>query len=271
MDRPATATRDRRLDAVVAAIALLLVVGGLARVVAAHREFVAENPQDLLWIALCLVAGTLTFFANGAVALGGRVLLWTGYGTFAMLAGFNLQGLVNGTIVRFVPPAERGLLTYLVLGVGAGVCQTAGKWLMIAVLNRVHQPRTRHDVLAAGLAVGLGFGLSEVVFIGGQVIAAETAVTGLGVLGIWERMAAVAFHVYTSGLIAIALARRTAWPVALVVAVHSFEDWLAGAVGTRVIAIPAVQLESIYTVSTLVVWAVYRRAAAALRDAAPPP
>ena len=74
-----------------------------------------------------------------------------------MLAGFNLQGLLNGSIARAVPPPERGLLVYLALGLGAGLCQTFGKWLMIRVVGRVHAPRGRTAVLAAGLAVGLGF------------------------------------------------------------------------------------------------------------------
>ncbi|MEW6273178.1 MAG: hypothetical protein AB1689_28195 [Thermodesulfobacteriota bacterium] len=249
------------MDAVVAGAALLLVAGGLAHACVTHRAFVAQHPQNLAWIALSLLAGFLTFLANGVVGPRGRVLLWAGYGTFAMLAGFNVQGLVNGSIARLVPPPERGALTFLALGVGAGACQTLGKWLMVAILSRVHQPGRRADLLAMGLAVGLGFGLSEVVFIGTRVIEAQTPITGLGVIGIWERAAAVGFHVYSAGLVAAALALRRAWPIALVVVVHGLEDWLAGAVGAGVLAIPIVVLEGIYTVATVGVWLAFRRAA----------
>lgn len=263
-DRPIA--RDRRLDVVVAVLALLLSVGGLARVLLAQRAFVAENPQNLLWIGLALLAGGATFFANGFVAPRGRTLLWAGYGTFAMLAAFNLQGLVNGSIVRAVPAAERGVLVYLVLGIGAGACQTVGKWLLVRVLGRVHRPVNRADVLATGLAVGLGFGLSEVLFIGGQVIAAGTPITGLGAVGIWERTAAVGFHIYSAGLIAIGGALGRWWPIVLVLVVHSLEDWLAGAVGAGVMHVPIVLLETIYTVATLLLWSVFRRAARALPE-----
>jgi len=258
--------RDRRLDVVIAVLALLLSVGGLVRVMLAKQAFVAENPQNVLWIALALAAGGATFFANGFVALRGRTLLWAGYGTFAMLAAFNLQGLVNGSIVRAVPAAERGVLIYLVLGIGAGACQTFGKWLMVRVLGRVHRPTRRADLLATGLAVGLGFGLSEVLFIGGQVIAAGTPITGLGLIGIWERTAAVGFHVYSAGLIAIAIALGRWWPLVLVLVVHSLEDWLAGAVGAGVMHVPIVLLETIYTAATLLLWVLFRRAARALPE-----
>lgn len=260
------ASRDRRLDVVVAVLAVLLSVGGLVRVVLAQRAFVTEHPQNLLWIALALLAGGATFLANGHVPLRGRTLLWAGYGTFAMLAAFNLQGLVNGSIVRAVPAAERGVLVYLLLGAGAGLCQTFGKWLLIRVLNRVHRPVLRADVLAAGLAVGLGFGLSEVLFIGGQVIQAQTPITGLGLIGIWERTAAVGFHVYSAGLIAIGIALGRAWPVVVVLVVHSLEDWLAGAVSTGNLHVPIVLLETIYTAATLLLWALFRRTARTLPD-----
>jgi hypothetical protein len=260
--RAAPATRDGRLDAIVAAAALLLVAGGLLHASLVQRGFLAQHPQNLAWIALSLAAGASTFFLNGRVALGGRVLLWTGYGTFAMLAGFNLQGLVNGTIVRLVPTVERGALVYLVLGVGAGLCQTVGKWLMIALAKRVHQPHELRDVLAIGLAVGLGFGLSEVVYIGTRLIEAGTPITGLGLIGVWERAAAVGFHVYSGGLVALALYRRRAWPIVLVLAVHSLEDWLAGAVGARVFVIPVLALESFYTAASAATWLAFRRATA---------
>lgn len=262
--------RDRRLDLVVAVLALLLSLGGLARVLLAHRGFVAENPQNLLWIVLALLAGGATFLANGFVPLRGRTLLWAGYGTFAMLAAFNLQGLVNGSIVRAIPVPERGVLVYLVLGVGAGACQTFGKWLLVRVLGRVHQPTRRVDVLAAGLAVGLGFGLSEVLFIGEQVIAAGTPITGLGLIGIWERVSAVGFHVYSTGLIAIGVAVRRRWPIVLVLVVHALEDWLAGAVGARVLHVPIVLLETLYSAATLLLWGLFRRAARELPEGSQP-
>jgi hypothetical protein len=258
---PEPAAQDRRIDLVVAALAVLLSVGGFARVAVAQRAFLAEQPQDLLWVGLALLGGGATFFLNGYVPLSGRTWLWAGYGTFAMLAGFNLQGLVNGGIVRATPPDAHGLGFFLALGAGAGFCQTLGKWLMIRVLNRVHQPTARVDVLAAGLAVGLGFGLSEVLFIGAQLIHAGTAIQGIGAIGIWERCAAVGFHVFSSGLLAIGLARGTWWPLLVVLAVHTLEDFLAGALGGRVIVLPSVAVEILYSMATIALCLAFRRAA----------
>lgn len=260
---PALESRDRRVDALVAAAALLLVGGGLVHACVTHRAFVAQNPQNLAWIALSLVAGGATFFVNGIVGLRSRVLLWAGYGTFAMLAGFNVQALVNGSIARAIPPAERGLLAFLALGVGAGVCQTLGKGVLLSILKRIHHPERGADLLVMGLAVGLGFGLSEVAFIGTRVIETETPISGLGLPGIWERASAVGFHVYSAGLVAVAFALRRAWPVVLVLVVHSLSDWLAGAVGGRVLALSVVVLEGIYTALAVGTWLAFRRASRA--------
>lgn len=258
---PHPAFRDRRLDLVVAVVALLLSVGGFVRVAIAHRDFVAAHPQNLAWVALSLLLGGATFLANGHVALRDRRLVWAGYGLFAMLAGFNLQGLVNGSIARAFPPAERGLLVYLALGIGAGACQTFGKWLMVRVIDRVHAPTGRVAVVAAGLAVGLGFGLGEVLFIGGQILQSGTAISGIGAIGIWERTSAVGFHIYSSGLIAIGIALGRWWPILFVLALHSVEDWLAGAVGSGVLRVDHVALETFYSVATISVWVLFRRAA----------
>lgn len=257
----APAPRDLRVDVFILGLAVALSVGGFARVVVEQRAFLGEHPQDLWWVGLSLVAGLATFFANGFVPLSGRTVLWAGWGTFAMLAGFNLQGLVNGGLIRTTPPDQRGLVLYFALGAGAGFCQTLGKWLMIRVLNRVHRPTARTDVLAAGLAVGLGFGLSEVLFIGARLIQSGTAIEGFGLIGIWERFAAVGFHVYSGGLLAIGLARRATWPLLLVLVVHTLDDFLAGALGAGLITLPHVAVESLYTVLAVALCLMFRRAA----------
>lgn len=255
---------DRRIDVFIFGLALALSVGGLARVAVAQRAFLAEHPQNVLWIVLALVAGGATFLANGVVRLDLRSVLWAGYGTFAMLAGFNVQGLLNGGLLRTTPPDQRGLALSLALGAGAALSQTLGKWLLIRLVNRIHRPRARVDVLAAGLAVGLGFGLSEVLFIGTQVIQAGSAITGLGVIGIWERCAAVGFHVYSAGLLALGIALGASWPLLLVLLAHTLDDFLAGAAGTGQLAIPAVALEAVFSAVAVALWAVFRRSAPTL-------
>jgi hypothetical protein len=258
---PEAPAQDWRVDVFIAGLAVALSVGGFARVVFDQRAFLAEQPQDLLWVVLALVAGGTTFFANGFVPLSGRTLLWAGYGTFAMLAGFSMQGVVNGGIVRTTPPDAHGLGYFLALGAGAGFCQTLGKWLMIRLLNRIHRPTARLDVLAGGLAVGLGFGLSEVLFIGTQLIHAGTVIQGIGAIGIWERCAAVGFHVFSGGLLAIGLASGATWPLLVVLLVHTLEDFLAGALGGGVVLLPSIAVEALYSLMTVALVLVFRRAA----------
>lgn len=247
-----------------------LVATGLVLTIARQWAFVAAHPGTLVWIAGGLAAGLALFAANGVrIGLGTPVAPWLGAGVLALTIGFTLQNLLNGALLRALP-APHGAGDALLLGLGAAVCQTAGKLAAIALVLRTHPPRGPRDVLAAGLAVGLGFGLTEVIVIGQSTIARGADPGLLPWMGIWERASAVAFHTYSGSLLALGLRRRRWQPIAVVLVVHTAMDGLAGATGAGIVPLPLLAVEAAFSLGALAVWAAHRRAGArALADGAP--
>jgi hypothetical protein len=242
-----------------------LVVSELGVIIARNADFVAAHAGTLVWIAGGLAAGLALFGVNGVGVALRDVGPFLGAGVLALTVGFGVQRLVNGALVRALPP--HGIGAYLLLGLGAAVCQTAGKLIGIALVLRTRPPRGPRDVLAVGLAVGLGFGLTEVVFLGQGNIAAHADLALLPWVGIWERATAVAFHTYSGSLLALALRRRAWQPLALVLGVHTVNDGLAGANGSHVVTLPLVLVEAVFTLGAAVVWLAHRRLGArALAD-----
>lgn len=250
-------------------VAGLLVASGLVLAVARHLTFVAAHPGMLVWIAGGGGAGLALFGANRVgIPLRGPVAALLGAGVLALTLGFALQNLLNGALVRILP-APHGPGAVLLLGLGAALCQTAGKLAAIALVLRTRPPRGPRDVLAAGLAVGLGFGLTEVAVLGQSAIAQQADPGLLPWTGIWERAVAVAFHTYSASLLALALRRRAWQPLAVVLGVHTATDGLAGAIGARLVALPLLAVEAAFTLGALVTWAAHRRLARrALADGA---
>lgn len=243
-------------------LAATLVATGLGLVVLRQWSFVVGHPGMLVWIAGGMAAGVALFGANGVgVRLRGPVTAFLGAGVLALTIGFALQNMLNGTLVRQMP-LPHGPGDVLLLGLGSAICQTAGKIVAIGIVLRTHAPRDPRDVLAVGLAVGLGFGLTEVAVIGQNAIARQADPGLLPWMGIWERAAAVAFHTYSGSLLAMGVRRRAWQPLAIVVGVHTVTDTLAGATGAKLIALPLVLVESIFTLGALVTWAAHRRMAA---------
>jgi hypothetical protein len=247
-----------------------LVVFGFALTATHHATFLAEHPGPLVWVAGGLLAGLAAFRANRiGMPLAGPVASWLGAGVLAVVVGFALQNLVNGNLSR-VLPVPLDATAVLILAVGAALCQTSGKLVGIALVLWTDPPRGPRSVLAAGLAVGLGFGLTEVLLVGQRAVAYETDTGLLPWMGIWERAAAVAFHVYSGGLLAVSLRRRVWQPLAIVLSVHVAMDTVAGAVGSLLVTVPLVLVELGFTAGALVVWAAHLRVARrALADGAP--
>ncbi len=243
---------------------------GLVSTAARHASFLAAHPWPLVWIAGSIAAGLALFRANGVgMRLRGPVGAWLGAGVLAVTIGFGMQNLVNGALARVLPfPPDWSAV--LLLALGAALCQTAGKLVAIALVLRTRPPRGPRNVLAAGLAVGLGFGLAEVVMIGQNAIAHQVDTGPSPWMAVWERAAAVAFHTYSGSLLAVVLRRRT-WPVlALVVGVQTATDALVTATGGQLATLPLFVVECAFTLGAFVVWSVHRRVGRrALADGAP--
>jgi hypothetical protein len=243
-----------RVHAILTITLAALLLGGLMVMLVQHRSLLA-NPLIVPWFGLSIALGFGLFFLNGlGLALRGTVLSHLGYGTLAAIIGFDVQHLLNSRLLLWLGPAIalHGAGAML-LGFGSGFCQTFGKVVMTAIFIRRLRPDNAWEGLAIGLAVGLGFGLTEVFLITIQLIESGHRVTGL--LGVVERAIAEGFHIYSGGLIALAFIRRRFWLIGLVVIIHTLMDGLSVALGR---SISVYFLEIIFLVLALFVWTVYR-------------
>lgn len=258
--RPAPAGGDRRrVDLAASGLAVLVATAWVVAALRREPDLPARDPGLLVFVLASLVGGAFTVLPAG-IASPWSSATWSrvGHGTLALLAGFQLQSLLNGGLAHLVPAPARGLAFDVGLGVGAGLSQTAGKALVLAWLARLFRGRRGPEVLRDGLAVGLGFGLAEIVFIATRLVPQAEPMPLFAPIAIWERLGAVGFHVYSAGLVAIAIRARAAVPAVAVVLLHSFSDTLAGPIGHTVLGLPVVALEGLFTVTTLVTWALFR-------------
>jgi hypothetical protein len=127
-----------------------------------------------------------------------------------------------------------------------------GKGVAIGLLIWKLQPRGLCEILEIGLAVGLGFGLAEVLLIADQIVVQERAITSL--LGVVERASAQGFHIYSGALIAVGIGFRKWWPIAFVLVFHTLLDGLAGGL---VKGIPILGLEGVFAGIALATWVCY--------------
>lgn len=250
--------------------AAALLATGFVSTAVQQTSFLTAHPWPLMWIAGGIAAGLALFRANGVgMRLSGPVGACLGAGVLAVTIGFGLQNLVNGALARVLPfPPDWGAVLFLALG--AALCQTAGKLAAIALVLRTRPPRGPRHVLAAGLAVGLGFGLAELIMIGQNAIAHQVETGPSLWMAVWERAAAVAFHTYSGSLLAVVLRRRRWTVLALVVGVQTATDVLVTATSGHLVTLPLFVVECAFTLGAFVVWAVHRRVGRrALADGAP--
>jgi hypothetical protein len=238
--------------------ALLLV--GIAQSCLAHASFVSDHPFNVGWIAIAIALATLTLLANRAEIDLRAIAPYLGFGGIGCVLAFVLQGIVNPLLARSVGPAPLGAGSFLLLGIGAAVCQTLGKWGVVQGLDLLLRPTSPRAVLALGLGVGLGFAGTEIVVIGQQTIGSEAALTPPALLSLWERASAGGFHVYSGALIAIGVVRRKLAWIAVVVLLHSLLDGLAGAVGAGLVPLPLPAIETVFLLVAIASWAIYLRA-----------
>lgn len=214
-------------SAVVTAIIWSLLLAGMVTLLVSHRSYVASYPLILPWIVLSLAVGIGLFFLNFAgIRFRGPVFALLGYGVFAALGAFVLQSVVNGSLAGALGESARTSWGALALGFGSGFCQTLGKGIAIGLIIRGFKARALKDVLEIGLAVGLGFGLAEVVLLAEQAIAHPSPITNL--LGVVERGSAQCFHIYSGALVALGIGYRKWWMIAFVLVAHTVIDGLAG-------------------------------------------
>jgi hypothetical protein len=253
-------TRHSRWPGILSIVFGALLLVGVAQSCLAHLDFVSDHPFNVGWIALAIALATLTLLANRAEIDLRAIAPYLGFGGIGCVVAFALQGIVNPMLARWVGPPPLGGGAYLLLGIGAAVCQTIGKWGAVQGLDLLLRPSSPRAVLALGLGVGLGFAGTEIVVIGQQTIGSETALSPPALLSLWERASAGGFHVYSGALVAIGVVRRKVGWIALVVLLHSLLDWLAGAVGAGLVPLPLPVIESVFLAVAVATWAIYLRA-----------
>lgn len=245
------------LQRIFTGVVLFLVLANAVRIAFHGRHFVLDHPMNLVWVLGSGIAGVAVFHLNGARISLKQAWAWLGYGVVAAYFGFAVQGGINGGLMREMGGAP-GAAGFAVLGLGAAASQTFGKWLVVRFVGRLGALRTGPRSLAIGLAVGLGFGLSEILILAENQIVRQMGIAAFPWLGIWERAVAVAFHVLSGALIAIAVYERRLLPIAAVVVVHTLEDAVAGAVSGGVLRVSLVWVEVYFSFATAVLWSYYR-------------
>ena len=104
--------------------------------------------------------------------------------------------------------------------------------LASSFFSKLHLARTR-SYARCGLYVGLGFVISEIVLIyfsWAWGYSPGNTIQWSFLVGVWERASAAMFHIYSAGLIAVALwARRYWWFCVFVITIHALTDFPAGA------------------------------------------
>ena len=199
----------------------------LAAPVVAHPSWMASHPSDIVWGASAILIALGIVRLNHQFAWADYLRLPAAtYGFLAAIVGFTVQEAINGPLVRLWSDGLKWQ-HHLLLGPAAAGAQTFGKCFALAILLGIRPEAAGSDRLRPGLLVGLGFTVYEIALIYSNMASAQQAVVGYGSL--CERASASLFHIYSGGLLALALTSGRWWPVVLVFAVHAWSDFLAGA------------------------------------------
>jgi hypothetical protein len=230
-----------------------------------HPAWFARKPVDLVWFFFASLAALAILHLNNWFALSDlKMLSLASFGVIAAGIGFAVQSLINGPLVLWWG-SHLTWRHHIVLGSVAAGAQTFGKWFALSLLFKVRPASSPAEVLRRGLLLGLGFFIWELTLIYFSVAWAQAAVS---YLSLWERCSVAMFHIYSAGLVAIALQSKRYWLIVLVVVIHAFTDFLAGAGGT--LGFSLYGLETTFSACAVLVWAVFLIAGRAF-DAGPIP
>jgi hypothetical protein len=186
-----------------------------------------------------------------------REISLAGYGLVAFSIGMGVQSIILGPLVWWW--GGRNNLTWahgFIVGPICALAQTFGKWAAIVLLRKVRPAASPLRQLRQGLLVGLGFTVYEVAIV--FLPAAWTRVT-LGQIAVWERVSVSLFHIYSAGLVALALWSGRRWLIVFVVAMHSAMDWLA--VATRSLSLSFQTVEIMFSILAVITWGTFLLAA----------
>lgn len=231
-----------------------VILGLLVAPIIAHPSYFADDSTPLVWVLLASVASLCIIRLNGSFAWSDyRFMELASFGLAAAGIGFLLQAIVNRPLVALWGADSLSWMHHLVLAPVAALAQTFGKGAAILLLLRARP--VPHAVGAAryGLLVGLGFTVTEIANIYFSITWAQIPLTSY--LGVWERASSSMFHIYSAGLVALALWWRRHALILLVLAVHAASDFLAGV--SAALPFSIYELEAIFSLCSVLVWATF--------------
>ncbi len=225
-----------------------------------HPSYFLRNPTtSLLWLLAWLIA-LLIIRLNGCFGWSDyREIPLASYGLVAVSVGLGIQNLILGSFALWRGEMVNWSWAHgLVIGPVCAVAQTFGKWAAIVLLLKIRPAPSRLALIRYGLLVGLGFTIYEIAIV---YFPAAWAQAALGHLAVWERVSVSMFHIYSAGLVALALWSRRPHLLVFVVAMHSVMDGLA--VATRSLQLSFDTVEVIFSALAAITWCAFLVAARA--------
>jgi hypothetical protein len=236
---------------------VLFLIGLFAVPVAAHAGAFIRNPATpLIWLAAWGASLALTALNSCFARTDYRELPLASYGLVAASVGFGLQAIVNGPLVLWWGMDNLTGWHGVVLGPVCAVAQTCGKWAAIMLLLQANPAATRQALARRGLLVGLGFTVTEIALLYFPVAWSGAA---LGWLSLWERVGVSMFHIYSAGLVALAIGSGRRGLIVVVLVIHGAMDALALATPPLQFSLEA--LEATVSVLAILTWVAFLVAA----------
>ncbi len=222
--------------------------------IVAHPSYFANNLTPLFWVILADLAAVGIIRLNSSFAWADyRLVPMASFGLVAAGLGFALQAIVNGPLVLLWGPKSLSWMHHLVLAPVAALAQTFGKGIAVLLLLKARPVSQTRSVVRYGLLVGLGFTITEITSIFFSVAWAQLPLTSY--LGAWERTSISMFHIYSAGLVALALGSKQKLPILMVVGIHAVTDFLAGI--SALLPFSIYVLETIFSLCAVLVWAAF--------------
>jgi len=241
-------------------ISAIILLGSFALPIAAHPLVFARNPiTPLLWLLAWMVT-LLIVRLNGCFAWSDyREMSLASYGLVAVSVGLGIQNLVLGSLILWWGGMSNWSWAHgLVIGPVCALAQTFGKWAAIVMLLKMRPVASRLGQIRYGLFVGLGFTIYEIAIVYSPAAWAHAV---LGYIAVWERVSVSMFHVYSTGLVALALWSGRRQLIVFVVAIHSVMDWLV--VATPSLQVSFTTVEVVFSVLAAMTWGAFLFAARA--------
>lgn len=239
---------------------MILSLGGVSIIVIFSRtqsiNYILENKTLLTWYFLSSLSAILIFYLNGlGIRLSKSYAKFIWLGVFSFLLGVGIQGLMNGLPALMIGINRIQWYHHFYFGPVAALCQTFGKYLMIMTAFKIVLDNRKG--LELGLLIGLGFTLAEILFLALNAVLTKEPVQGYWI-GVWERLSASMFHIYSSGLIAFFILTKQKIFAVIAFVMHALTDTMGGIyLSLHRIPYKIIEVEILFTVFAVLTWCLF--------------